>query len=246
MAQFPINAKTHLGLFAKHWIPGQVKTRLAATIGKEFASQVYFEFLTHLLTNLRHCAHQRSVVYAPAAAREAFASVSDHHWSLEPQSQGDLGNRLDVFFRDKFRAEPLGRSSAPVKAVVIGSDCPLLAADDIQSAFLALDDHDVVLGPSRDGGYYLLGMRGQPFALFDNIAWSSPYVCEQTIRCAGRLGISCVLLREMNDIDDVQDLIGLGHHLRAAQKLNADNQHEEHSLDLWTRLQFVWPSLLTI
>jgi len=92
------------------------------------------------------------------------------------------------------------------RAAIIGSDAPWVSADHVRSALRALDDHDLVLGPARDGGYYLLALaRPQP-ALFEGVAWSTPSVLTSTIENAGALGLTVRLLEVMGDIDTLEDV----------------------------------------
>ena len=92
------------------------------------------------------------------------------------------------------------------KVVVIGSDCPLLGASEIESAFDCLDRQPVVIGPSTDGGYYLIGMRNEVAEVFDDISWSTPEVLPQTIQRLSDAKIGFELLPELTDIDEWSDL----------------------------------------
>ncbi len=92
------------------------------------------------------------------------------------------------------------------KAIIIGSDCPDISSQIIEEAFIRLDKHDCVIGPSEDGGYYLLGMKKLHSALFEDIEWSSSKVMEQTIRKIESLQLSYTQLPKLNDIDTIDDL----------------------------------------
>jgi hypothetical protein len=106
---------------------------------------------------------------------------------------------MSIAFKNAFQG------GAP-KVVLIGSDCAELTKDIIENAFQALEHSDVVIGPSFDGGYYLLGMSSFEPDLFENIAWSTPSVFEQTIAKAGQLHLSIAMLPRLNDIDTQEDL----------------------------------------
>lgn len=119
------------------------------------------------------------------------------------QPDGDLGSRLGAAFARHF-------SEAARRVVIIGSDCPGVDRRVIGEAFAALDDHDVVLGPARDGGYYLIAMKSLEESLFRGITWSSSAVLRETRAIACRLGLSCGLLRPLRDVDTISDARALG------------------------------------
>jgi uncharacterized protein len=114
------------------------------------------------------------------------------------QPAGDLGCRMRAAFAGAFdrRAE---------RVVLVGTDCPELTASDIRDAFDALENHDLVLGPSADGGYWLIAMWGM-FDVFSHIDWGGSEVLNQTLAIAGRIGASTALLEIHHDIDTPDDL----------------------------------------
>ena len=205
-----MKSECHIALFAKFWRPGKVKTRLAVTLGNRVASQVYFQFLSHLLRQLEQAADRRTVVFQPEASRLEFSRLCDGQWELEPQSDGDLGNKLNRFFSRALRRQTVGASEPPNrKVVVIGSDCPRLNHARVEQAFEALDRQKVVVGPSCDGGYYLIGMRNQVLDIFQGISWSTPQVLAETIRRLEKMSVGFELLPEMSDVDEIEDLQAL-------------------------------------
>ena len=202
--------ENHLGLFAKFWEPGRVKTRLAATLGDELACELYQIFLFHLLETVVSVTDQTTVVFSPANQQADFRAAISTDWSLEAQSEGDLGDRMRNFFSKRL---PGGGSAAEstaaqqaTKVIAIGADCPQLPASEIQNAFDLLDDNDVVIGPSTDGGYYLIGMQGSLTEVFDGIDWSTPAVLPQTIDRLNQQNKSHALLAARTDVDDQNDL----------------------------------------
>lgn len=205
-----MKSESHLALFAKFWRPGKVKTRLAATLGNQIACQVYFEFLSHLQNRLGDVANRRTVVFAPAGNRQEFSGLCGGRWELEVQSEGDLGDKLSHYFFQSLETQG-SRESGEItrKFVVIGSDCPRLDRSLIEKAFEALDRQPVVVGPSTDGGYYLIGMRKFFPEVFQRISWSSPKVFAETISRLQELDVGFELLPEMTDIDEVEDLVKL-------------------------------------
>ena len=114
------------------------------------------------------------------------------------QAPGDLGRRMRRAMADAFGA-------GCRRVVIIGTDCPSLSAEHVGEAFDALREHDLVLGPSSDGGYWLIGLRA-PAEVFEGVAWGTPQVLEATLALARREGLSVRLLAELADVDRAEDL----------------------------------------
>lgn len=196
-----------IGLFAKFWQPGTVKTRLAASIGASAACDLYYAFVSHLINRFEDIGDTRTVVFSPPDRESEFRNSIPDAWALCPQSAGDLGNRMKSFFVNQF-AQINNKSNQPNKIVVIGADCHL-APDQIQAAFDLLDDTSVVLGPSTDGGYYLIAMRDTCFDVFANIEWSTEMVFDQTVRHLNDQQVKFETLPPMTDIDELDSLVAL-------------------------------------
>lgn len=187
-------------VFVKEPSPGRVKTRLAHAIGAKAAAELY-----RLLTEevLRRTApvgseYQRLLFFAPPQAGPAMASWLPGE-TLIAQVEGDLGARMAGAFEEAFRR-------GAQRALLIGTDVPGLSRELLIEGFASLEDHDLVLGPAQDGGYYLAGLdRPQP-ALFRSVAWSTPSVLGATVERAGVLGLSVRLLETLGDVDTVADL----------------------------------------
>ncbi|MFK7767729.1 MAG: TIGR04282 family arsenosugar biosynthesis glycosyltransferase [Mariniblastus sp.] len=203
----------HLGLFAKFWQPGTVKTRLAVSIGETAACKLYQAFVFHLLKQLTDTADTRSVAFSPTNKESNFRQAISTDWNLRPQSSGDLGARMRSFFDSQFQAMNSVKNdpndSQVQKIVVIGADCPQLSPSVINSAFDLLNDAPVVLGPSADGGYYLIAMRDRTSNIFDGVTWSTEHVLNQTIEQLDAKNISFSLLPELTDVDEIESLIVL-------------------------------------
>ena len=199
-----------LGLFAKFWQPGRVKTRLAADLNENASCLLYQYFLSHLINQLDQAGDCRTIVYSPADRTSDFEAAAGTNWQITPQIDADLGQRMRTFFELSLNRDvdpsKSGDSSAR-KTVVIGSDCPQLTARNIQQAFDQLDQEPVVLGPTDDGGYYLIGMRDECFSLFEDIDWSTPQVLPQTRERLKSIGVGWTELDQKNDIDDLADLM---------------------------------------
>ncbi len=188
-------------IFARDPLPGRVKTRLAASVGDRAAADIYKEMLQEVLKTVRQLSSVETVVYW-AAAEESLPFLAERYrLPSRRQSQGDLGQRMLAAFGEMF-------AGGCRLCCIIGSDAPDLPQSYIQDAYhmLAEQRTDVVLGPSRDGGYYLLGMRKVWPQIFADIPWSSAEVLPQTLAAARDSGLTAALLPEWQDIDTVEDL----------------------------------------
>ncbi|TVQ01266.1 MAG: glycosyltransferase [Planctomycetaceae bacterium] len=237
-----------LVLMAKHWRPGLVKTRLAATIGNERAAALHRCFTTHLCHRLAGCGDRRIVAFAPDDCYDAFRQPIDPAWELIPQGSGDLGERMWRVCRAILAADSPTRPPPPdplrVDLVLIGADLPTLDPTTIGQAFSSLERHDLVLGPAEDGGYYLLGMTPSRLRqktespsnlaceqLFEGIPWGTPKVFQATLRVAEQLGLHTARLSRREDIDEWSDLRRLAVALEAATA-TADIELREDLLDV--------------
>jgi uncharacterized protein len=184
-------------IFVRNPELGKVKTRLAKEIGDEEALKVYTELLKHTHDIAIDLDCDRFIYYADY--------INDHDvWGNEYfekrlQNGDSLGNRMMAAFFELFQQ---GYS----RVVVIGSDCPELTTFIVEDAFDKLDTTDVVIGPSSDGGYYLLGLTELIPELFKNKQWSTNTVLADTIKDTVDLRKSCSFLTELSDIDTADDL----------------------------------------
>ncbi|MBT3358664.1 MAG: glycosyltransferase [Rhodospirillales bacterium] len=187
----------HLVVFAKAPRVGQVKSRLAADIGRIEAWAFYRRTLEAVLRRLQGRGRWRGWLFITPDDAGGFPSG----WTVVPQGSGDLGARMD---------RPM-QSLPPGPVVIVGTDIPDIARDHIDLAFRALGSHDAVFGPATDGGYWLVGLRRRPNTprLFDNVRWSSRHALADTLaNLAG--GKSAYLLETLEDVDDARALIKRG------------------------------------
>jgi rSAM/selenodomain-associated transferase 1 len=194
-------ARAVIAVMAKAPRPGRVKTRLSPALSRVAAARLARALLLDTLDTVRQVRGvHRVVLYAPRRSRASFRQLAG---DFEPIAQraGDLGRRLALAFRD---LHALGRG--PV--VVIGGDAPALPAAVLTRAIRVLADgrHGAVLGPSADGGYYLIGSRRPCAALFRGIAWSSPAVFSQTLARARRQRLAVAVLPRWWDVDTPADV----------------------------------------
>ena len=183
-------------IFVKNPVAGKVKTRLARTMGDEAALHIYRILLAAARETALGVDAKRLLCYSDDV-------IADDAWDptffrKEKQAEGDLGRRMAAAFG---RAFALGAH----KAVIMGSDCPDLSAHIVRRAYEALDCADVCMGPTFDGGYYLLGMKRPHDALFDDVAWSTEKVAAETRRRIVGAGLSVAELPMLGDIDEEDD-----------------------------------------
>lgn len=196
-----------LAVVAKRPANGHTKTRLCPPLDGETAAQLYECFLRDTLHLMRQTPGvERAIAFLPVAAEPYFRQLAPD-FDLSPQQGDDLGPRLDNLL-----AAALAGGAG--QAVVMDSDSPTLPASFLAAAFAALDaGADVVLGPTDDGGYYLIGLARPQSRLLREIPMSTPTVLHDTLALAGALGLRTALLPAWYDIDTVADLIRLRDHL---------------------------------
>ena len=182
-------------IFIKNPEKGKVKTRLAETMGAERALNIYRALLNHTRRITISLNVDRLLFYSAFIDRNDEWSESAFQKFL--QKGEDLGMRMHHAFTTALADHE--------KAVIIGSDCASLTTETIQKAFTQLDQHDFVIGPARDGGYYLLGMKEAHPQLFTGISWSTDSVLPTTIDRIELLGKSYYCLPELSDIDYEED-----------------------------------------
>jgi uncharacterized protein len=190
-------ADRDLIIFAKAPRPGQVKTRLAKSLGAEAACLAYRQLVQTVFENLSRLPSVE-LRFTPDDALAEIQPWLRKGWSAHPQGEGDLGTRLERAFAEHFAV-------GAQRIVIIGSDCPEVLTADIDTAWDALHTHDLVLGPAADGGYWLIALCGPQPLLWREIAWSTGQVLEQTLRQAKAAGLRTKLLRMLADVDTAED-----------------------------------------
>jgi rSAM/selenodomain-associated transferase 1 len=189
--------KQALIIFAKNLIYGQVKTRLAATIGNDVALTVYRHLLQHTVSVTNYLPVENIVFYSNAIEEQDL--WDNEVYKKQIQAGNDLGERMLNAFVYAFE-----RGNKEV--AIIGTDCLGLTSAIIMNAFAWLKNYDVVIGPASDGGYYLLAMKQMRHQLFQNIRWSTDEVLKQTLAICNQQNLSVFQLPELSDIDTENDL----------------------------------------
>ncbi len=201
-----------LGIFAKYWQAGEVKTRLAKSIGEQRAARLYRTFVETLLRRLATTGDRRVLAFTPSDRQDEFTRLRAElrladDWRLERQTEGDLGARMQHFFSEAFHG-------GAKRVALLGSDSPNLPKSFVERAFALLDDAPIVLGPTYDGGYYLVAARddalvGDPRGLaviFEGITWSTDSVLRETTERLDSVGCRYQVLPRWYDVDDDGDL----------------------------------------
>ncbi len=194
-----IKAERRLILFGRYPVVGRAKTRLitrlgplgAADLHRRLSERALDTFIATRLAPVRFSYSDAS----PARMRRWLAGRTV---DIHPQEPGELGRRMQCAL-----AQALRQGARQV--VLAGTDIPDLSPRILSQAFAALAEHDVVLGPSLDGGYYLVGVR-RPVPIFDDMPWGSAQVLALTLDAARRNALSISLLKPLGDVDRPEDL----------------------------------------
>ena len=187
-------------IFIKNIERGKVKTRLAATVGDDQALKIYEALLEHTQKVVRAVNAERFLFYSSFIEKKD--SWSGNFFNKKVQSQGDLGSRMSNAFLDVFGVDG--------KAIIVGSDCASLTPEIIKIALEKLDEYPFVVGPTFDGGYYLLGMNSYEPSVFEDIEWSTETVFPTTLLRMASLKKRCFFLPQLSDIDYEEDWLKYG------------------------------------
>ncbi len=201
-----------LTIFARVPTPGRVKTRLTPPLDPNDATRLYVAFLCDLIHRLGNAPgfDLEFCVAGEGGEVNTFFEIADQcippvdrsAIGLQTQHGTGLGERLANSFRDSFSA---GRS----KTVILGADHPSVPVDYVNLAFDLLDDADVVIGPSDDGGFYAIGLTRDIDGLLDELPWSTPELFETTVARFERLGLRYAQLPPWYDVDRIEDVFRL-------------------------------------
>lgn len=184
-------------IFIRNPVLGKVKTRLAKTMGDDKALFIYNQLLSHTHLVTRNLTCDKFLYYSDWV--EQNDSWENDRFQKKIQHPGDLGERMAGAFHELFK-------EGYKKLLIIGSDCMELNEQIISNAFEILNNNEVVIGPSSDGGYYLLGMTAFFPELFLNKQWGSSTVLEDTLKDLSMSKTGVGKLVTLNDIDEEKDL----------------------------------------
>lgn len=214
--------RSAVAIMAKVPQPGQVKTRLCPPLSSQEAAELYRCFLLDKIAQVENLHGAVPVLsYGPPEAQSFFQSFVPPQFLLVPQRGGELGSRLHSTFVQLF-----GHGFGHVLA--IDSDTPTLPSAYLQHALAAIaqPENDVVLGPTEDGGYYLIGLRDAHRELFDEMPWSTPQVLTETLRRAEAQHLHAVCVEPWFDVDTPDDLRRLLAFLKASKNGQASHTQQ--------------------
>lgn len=197
----------HLIIFTRFPQPGKSKTRLISALGPEGAAALQQKMTEKIGAEALALKKQRGIpvtCFFSGGSRESMAAWLGDSFDYKQQCGGNIGRRMsDAFTRTfQYTSEAI---------ILVGSDIPELTAKILGDAFITLQNSDAVFGPSRDGGYYLLGLNGKNQqqlikTVFERIPWSTSKVLTTSINRLMDSGYSCSLLKTLQDIDRPEDL----------------------------------------
>lgn len=193
------NLRVGLGVMAKAPLPGHAKTRLGREVGSDRAAEIYRTILQDLLERFSRLDENiRGVIFA--AGERDLRWFKDHYpvWDVRLQEGDDLGERLCRAGKNLFE-------SGADRIFLAAADVPGFQPAHLHRGVKALGDHDLVLGPSPDGGYYLIGMKELHWTVLEGIPWGGSGVLAETLRRAEAAGLSARMLDSLPDIDSRQD-----------------------------------------
>ncbi len=199
-------ASTCVIIFSKAPIPGEVKTRLCPPLTPDEAASLHGSMVLDLIERTKRCQGvHRLLACSPSLDHPFFTTVGSRHgFQLLNQTGEDLGSRMHHAIQTSF-------SQGFQNVILIGTDIPSLQSSIVKAAQDQLVDHDVVLGPTYDGGYYLIGLQHPQAELFTDLPWSTNQVCSLTRSKARTLGLSVGELQTEQDLDTLDDL---QHHIQ--------------------------------
>ena len=190
-----MNSKNLLIIFTRNPKLGKVKTRLAKSVGNKTALDIYHFLLQKTKEVTKNISCDKKVYYSEKITENDLWNRSNYQ--KREQFGSDLGekmkNAIDDGFKKKYK-----------KIILIGSDLFDLKPSHINDAFKKLDHNDVVIGPAKDGGYYLIGLKKLHLKIFENKNWGSSTVREDTLKNLEKVDVH--LLSMLNDVDVIEDI----------------------------------------
>ncbi|MGD8521378.1 MAG: TIGR04283 family arsenosugar biosynthesis glycosyltransferase [Desulfobacterales bacterium] len=203
----PDGVRERLIIFTRYPEPGKTKTRLIPVLGKHGSAELQRQMTEHLISRSRKLSPHRAL--STEIRYEGGNETLMQNWlgvqfTYALQPEGNIGQRMGLVFEEAFQ-------SGVETAVIIGTDIPGITTDILENAFEKLYHHDLVFGPARDGGYYLIGIKKASWPkakalLFKKIPWGTASVLPQTLAAAGKMGLSHILLETLDDVDRPEDL----------------------------------------
>lgn len=194
--------KTKLIIFTRYPQAGRTKTRLIPALGPVGAADLQRgmteEVVRTALLLARGISLANEIRFTGGSISE-MKSWLGQNLHYRPQGSGDLGEKMSRAFAESFL-------DSYRRVMIIGADCPNISTEILAKAYKKLANHDLVLGPATDGGYYLIGLTAPQPRLFDNLPWGTGRVLPKTLTIAEKSALSFFLLKELSDVDRPEDL----------------------------------------
>ncbi len=190
-------------IFIKYPEEGKVKTRLAQTLSNKFAFEFYKSCAEYTLIEASKLLKKKVDIHLFFFSLKSISEITNWiggEFQLHEQRGENLGERMQHAFKTIFDKDYR-------KVIIIGTDLPDISENLIADFFSLLDKFDLVIGPSNDGGYYLLGMKKFYPQIFRNINWSTSEVLKSTLNILQKNEIKTKIIGELNDIDTESDLV---------------------------------------
>jgi uncharacterized protein len=221
-------------IFIRYPEKGRVKTRLAQYLGDDLTLDLYKHFLFDILTMCRMIDAEIMIAYSISEQRKDDSLFFSEQYMHFCQKGDDLGQRM---FNALCEAAERGCN----KCVLLGSDIPDLPAAIINDAYKALDSQDITLGPSADGGYYLIGFRSERIdnSIFDKVKWGTESVLKDTLENIEKTGMSFSLLQEWCDIDDLYTLKRYYSRYKQQKKMFSTMEFLEHNKEILSQCLYI-------
>jgi len=192
------SSKEILIIFTRYPIVGATKTRLIPALGEEGATELHRKMTEFTLVQAQKSGASIDVRYT-GGSQEEMRNWLGNEFHYTEQGEGSLGERMERAFSDHF-------SAGAERVVVIGCDCPTNRSATIRSAFAKLEKFPAVIGPAKDGGYYLLGLTRPVPELFRLSQWGTDAVFQETLAVANSTGLYIETLPLLGDVDYVEDI----------------------------------------
>ena len=201
-----LKSKERLIIFTRYPETGIAKTRLIPLLGAKGAANLQRKMTEHILSRMNGLKSSNELtieIRYDGGNEQLMRQWLGSEFEFASQGDGDLGKRMQGAFKDAFE-------SGAASAVIIGTDIPDLTVKVIKTAFTLLTEKDMVLGPAKDGGYYLIGFEKAAFSpafgdLFAGITWGEHDVLKKTLNIATGLGLGYSLVDALNDVDRPED-----------------------------------------
>jgi hypothetical protein len=197
-----VKKRRRLIIFTRYPVKGSVKTRLLPALGEEGAASLHRNMTEHTVKWAASLSEKDPgflEIRFEGGSQDLMAEWLGAAGKYVPQGKGDLGERMARAFEENFQKKIK-------KVVLVGTDCPQLTAFHVQAAFVALKNHDLVLTPTVDGGYSLIGLRQMVPDLFVSLAWGTETVFQSTLERAKKAGLSVKCMKPLRDVDVPEDV----------------------------------------